>query len=692
MLGVMRARLFAVVVSVLVVAAAAGCPTDPSPVEPLPIEPGCQPLLHGVECALPYPSDFFLVDDDALPSGKRVVIPEAAKLITDDGQSGDVTEFLPQDGFSREAPILFTFGVRVDVAALPNIFADATATTASGFPIAIVDDAGARVPFFVDVDPRADSGAREGITLRPLVRLSERAHYTVLVSGVRTSDGDDVPVPVAFQRLRDGVVGDDPVLKPLLAHYEAEVFPHAAQAGIAREALQLAWDFTTGSDTHLLTDMLRARELVLAELQRAPAVVEVDTFFDNDAMPVIFRDRPDLSWRYIKLRVTGPRVVTDDDAGAVLFRDDAGQVALNGTTTFTATVIVPSSVRDQFAPGPTLLFGHGFFGDQVESEGAGTRNLSHASKRVMFAIDWQGMSDADVGTVASGVGDKVSESLKFGERIPQGMMNWLTLTEAIVGGQLDDLTFPTNNGDVAIFRRPQSGPGVVAGGDGDNAGDVFVDATDIGAVGISQGHILMGIQVPLNPHIDRAVLQIGGAGFAHMMARANPFSAFLLLLNLALPDPLDQQKAAVTFQRQFDRFDPATYTPFFLDEELPIGPTSNPSQKRVLLQMGVGDSQVPNLGTTLHGRYLGLPFVNATTVTPPFGYAVEDAPFDGSGFCAFDFGVDTSEAAFADFPEKNPVHDNFRTRPAVVRQLAAFLNTGVIEAPCEGACGVQPLP
>ncbi len=43
----------------------AGCPP---PLERLAITPGCNPILSGVECGLPYPSDFFLVDDATLPS------------------------------------------------------------------------------------------------------------------------------------------------------------------------------------------------------------------------------------------------------------------------------------------------------------------------------------------------------------------------------------------------------------------------------------------------------------------------------------------------------------------------------------------------------------------------------------------------------------------------------------------------
>jgi hypothetical protein len=56
-----------------------GCTPRPG-LDPLPVPEGCQPLLGGAHCLLPFPSDFFLVDDAAMPSGKRVVIPSAARL------------------------------------------------------------------------------------------------------------------------------------------------------------------------------------------------------------------------------------------------------------------------------------------------------------------------------------------------------------------------------------------------------------------------------------------------------------------------------------------------------------------------------------------------------------------------------------------------------------------------------------
>ena len=84
------------------------------------------------------------------------------------------------------------------------------------------------------------------------------------------------PGRAAVRRLRDAQVSEDPTLQPLLARYEAEIFTQVENAGIERGALQLAWDFTTGSDEHTMEDLLTARAVALEEMSRTPPVVTVD--------------------------------------------------------------------------------------------------------------------------------------------------------------------------------------------------------------------------------------------------------------------------------------------------------------------------------------------------------------------------------------------------------------------------------
>ena len=298
----MRAPSVAVVarsplVAAVAVVAAVAASCAPAP---LAIPAGCSPLYADHDCGLPYPSDFFTTDDATLPTGKRVHFADAAKLITDGGLSADVNDAWPADGFSRVTPIVWSFGVRTDPASVTGIFDDQAPTLQPGFHTALINArTGERVPHFIDVDPLAEADDREGLVMHPLVQLDERTRYVVAISGVKAKSGT-LPVPEAFARMRDNNVGDDPVLKPLLARYETDVFAVTTKDGLDRKALQLAWDFTTGSDEHVMDDMLTARAVALASLAETPPVVTVDAVFEGSQAATILGAGAEDTFRLVR--------------------------------------------------------------------------------------------------------------------------------------------------------------------------------------------------------------------------------------------------------------------------------------------------------------------------------------------------------------------------------------------------------
>src|SRR5690606_32904860 len=144
-------------------------------------------------------------------------------------------------------------------------------------------------------------------------------------------------------------------------------------------------------------------------------------------------------------------------------------------------------------------------------------------------IDWQGMSVDDIGVTVSTMGADIKNAPTFSDRVPQAMVNWLVMSAAIAGPLKED----------PAFQR--------------EGGALVYDDSQLSFIGISQGHILGGVLSALHPRLSRSVLQVGGAGLSHMMFRALPFERFLFLMDLTLPDPLDQQKISAMLQRHFDR-------------------------------------------------------------------------------------------------------------------------------------------
>lgn len=660
------------IVVVAIVAVTGGLASCSPPAMDIP--EGCSPLGAGLDCGVPYPSDFFLVDDASTATGKRVDFSGAGELLASGGLSGDVFETWAPDGFSPVTPVVTSFGVAVDPASVPGIFDDPAATLADGAPTALIEaDTGRRVPHHIDVDPRATDDARRAVTLRPLERLRARTRYVVALSGLKAADGSDVAPPEGFRRLRDGLTGNDPALAAMVPHFDAEVFPVAERAGLARSSLQLAWDFTTGSDERTVGDMLQARAAALAALDATPPVIGIEAFFEGDEVALAVDDHPELTWRVIYGSVTAPKVVVEDEPGTPLLRDADGRPRAEGTLEVPFIAVVPARVRDEGAGAP-ILFGHGFFGSRDELEGFAARNIMNSVGGVGFAIDWQGMSDDDIGRVVSTVGGEVSKSIDFAERVVQAMVNWHALSRAIESGVIFE--------HEAFTREPSPGAARVP----------VVDVErPMGFIGISMGHILGGTLAALNPDVRRVTLQVGGAGFSTMMFRARPFTRFLFLMDYSVPDALDQQKLHAHMQSQLDRVDPASFARFLLEDEVWEGPSNAPAERRVLLQMGIGDTQVPNVGTELHARALGVPRV-AGSAKEVFGLDEAAAPHEGSGLFVYDFGVDPAFYESASPAELgNPVHEAVRRSPEALRQLDEFFASGTIINPCEGTCAV-PVP
>ncbi len=640
---------------------------DAGTLPPLGLPAGCQPLLAGADCFLPYPSDFFRVADAGSPTGYAIETTGAAKLrlpldagSSDPGASADITDFRPLDGFSTIPAVVALFPEAVTPAGFPGIFDDFDGGVPPSSAMLLVEaDTGTPVPSFVDLDPRATNPARQAIVLHPLVALKYTTRYVVALHGVQAAAGGLAPAPEGFRRLRDGKTVGDPQLAPLQAHYDTDVFPVIAKLGVARGDLQLAWDFTTGDETQADADMLQVRKLTMEWLAQNTPAVQV-TKMDVDPQPN--------SWRQIQGTVEGPLFLTSGQPGATLYRGSDGQVAQNGTTRFPFTANVPASVRDGSNPGRTVAYGHGFFGSQSEVIDGSTREIAQALQAVFFCIDWWGMSTADAPVLINSILYDPSQILLFGERVPQAMANWIVMTAAIRGPLHAE----------SHFLRPASGEG---SGQGAGANDPVYDGQPANYLGISQGAILGTVLNSLSPDFRQIDLNVGGAAFTQMMWRAVPFNSFLDFIRLADPDPLEQQKWMASTQAEFDRFDPATYAPLILQR-----PPAGSPPRSVLMQNGLGDAEVPNMASFLLARLIGIPELSPNDYPVPL-LPEQPAPV-ASAMTLWDFGVDLAALYGQAEPQatnSTPVHEGVRLQPSALAQMDAFFRPGgeVID-PCDG--------
>jgi hypothetical protein len=610
----------------------------------LEVPEGCQPLLGGTHCQLPYPSDFYRLADDSAPGGFRLA---PTGLRTNQDLDADVHGAVAADGFSHIPSIVALLPEEVSDTGLTHLLDDLATSTADDSRTIILAPDGTRVPHYVDLDPRSADPLRRAIVIHPAAGLEYGQNYVVALRGIERPDGATAATAEGFRRIRDGE--GDPAIDGLVPLYQEDIFPRLEAAGWARGEVQLAWSFTVASREASVADMLRVRELTLAWLEENQPEVVIDA---EEIDPV-----PDV-WKRVTGTVTGPLFLTADQPGALLQRGGDGQVELNGTATFEFTVQVPASLRDG-GDGIALLYGHGFFGERDEIEGQSARTIADSLGAVLFAIDWAGMSSDDLPEVLQDLGGDPAHTVDFAERVHQGVANWIAFSAAVTG---------------PLAEAPELKRG---------GGAPIYAPAPICFLGISQGHILGGTMTAVNPLIDRIALEVGGAGFTHMMFRARPFDAFLLIISGILDDFADHQLFAASLQIAFDRFDPGSYAGFLTTDPLP----GTPADRGPLLQMGIGDASVPNLGTLLHARLLGAVYT-APSSLEPFGIAPAEEETTGPALTVYDLGVDPAPVYSEAVPplEDNPVHEGVRVEPTSIEQLRTFFTDGVIGNPCDGPC------
>jgi hypothetical protein len=414
-------------------------------------------------------------------------------------------------------------------------------------------------------------------------------------------------------------------------------------------SLQLAWTFTVGSDEQLRDDLLRLRGLAIEALRTTPPEITIDSVeFDTSAR----------GGRLIRGRITVPLFLESSELAAAIYRGADGRAAQNGTTEVPFVAVIPNSVVASGSPARLLQYGHGFFGNSDEATEGYVTEFADRFGFVVIAMNWWGMSTDDLPALIRDILNDTSLALRFTDRVHQAMVNLM----AIAGAR-------AALAELEPFRLD---------------GNALVDPSQVYFQGISQGHILGATYAAISPDIQKAVLTSGGANFSTLMFRARPFLGFLGIIAAAVPDALEQQKFATLSQFVFDRIDPYTYSEFLLGNDL----DGSRMNRQILMQMGVGDSEVPNLGSELHARAAGLQVLQPSPVaTPPLMSIAEGSAAD-SAFALYDFQVDPFPSVTpAPADTGNGVHNELRLLTASMRQVDAFLRPGGrVEQFCDGVC------
>src|SRR5690606_21956844 len=131
-----------------------------------------------------------------------------------------------------------------------------------------------------------------------------------------------------------------------------------------------------------------------------------------------------------------------------------------------------------------------------------------------------------------------------------------------------------------------------------------------------------------------------------------------------------------------ERVDPITYTTHLVRDTFP----GSPAERRVLMQIGMSDTQVPNLASHLQARSSGIPLLQPSP-REIFGVDTVTSPHDGSAMVEFDFHEPVPDLRAMPNEGGNPVHEGVRTLDAAIAQIDEFLKKdGTIANFCHGVC------
>ena len=621
------------------------------------IEADCNPLgfkdtTEGPQarrnCMTPWPSSAFEVADASTVTGRRLAITKHALPINIDAIETDPTEWNLADGFSPAAPVVLQFPGGVSASGLPPVDNLDVSLGAESATVIVDMMTGQRVAHWAELDTPAEATPdRQALFLRPGQRLTGGHRYAVGIRNqVKAKDGSDLPVPPGFAALRDGKSTGHALLEAMRPRF-GDVLAALATAGVPAEDLVVAWDFTVASDDYIHADMIAARDRAIAALESHPIAYTIESDTPEDGTIIK---------RKIEGKLDAPLLLSNDGQerpGTTVVRDAEGLPAVQGFYQIPYDAIVPACAYTSPTPVPMVIYGHGLLGSSNEATGGVQRTTASELCMVFVGTDLRGMSSQDLPAVARAL-NEMSRANEVFDVIDQGFVNYITLVQAM------RTTFATQ-----LFVSGTK---------------KLVDPTKVYYYGISQGAIMGAGAMAYEPTVTRAVLAVGGANYSLLLERSLDWPTYKTILQGAYPDPLDVTLGVNLFQMRWDKVEASG-----ISNTLTQGtPTGTPA-KQVLMQIALGDEQVPNVGTWWQARTMGVPILGPTPLTP-WGLTVQDSPLaSGSALVIMDGGAPTPPATNTP-PQDFKMHNLTRNQPAARRQIGEFFKTGQIVNHCNGAC------
>jgi hypothetical protein len=660
-------------------------------------------VLDPAHCLLPFPNDWFTAAAPGTATGRLLNLNVLSMPTNTFAKPVQPGEWNRNDGFSPGAMVLArvpnldlhaTWGTKALPAEQRDHLADIARYRLSEAPIVIINTrTGERHPFWSELDLHPDTPeSKRLLILRPAVNFDEGTRYIVALRNMRRADGSVIEPSSAFRGYRDGTAGG--ARRPAMD----DLFATLARAGIARGDLFLAWDFTVASRDNLAGRALHIRDeafRLLGDDNLADGIVQGSSPRFRiteviDSAPTENRG----TGRTVRGSIQVPNFLTPQVTAEI----DTSPVEIPVVGGTTLPVALPLS-RFVYLPGsggkpqrdlvqpfvdvpfdcylphttahgergayPTL-YGHGLLGDRGEAGGSSTEDL-RLRGFAMCAVDWWGMSTADLANVALILSD-ITNFKSLADRVQQGFLNFLYLGRALI--------HPDGLASDPAFRG--------------SAGRPLLDTRRLYYDGNSQGGIMGGSLTALAPDFTTAKLGVPAMNYSTLLNRSVDWEGSYGAIAYAFyRDPVVKQLFFALIQMLWDRAETNGYAHHVTDDPLP-----NTPPHQVLLQVAYADHQVANVAAEVEGRTIGAKLRRPElapgqhwSVDPAFGFETATYGVPGS-FLTYWYSGDRDNtrppngnlpSTSGEDPHSDPRKDNRASD-----QVAHFLLTGTLIDVCDG--------
>ena len=598
------------------------------PYTPVPVENAdrCD-FLDPAVCLQPFPNDYFTKDDPTSATGKRLDLNEQSMPANINSVHIDPTDMNRADGFSPGNLITIKIPGLETPAAFDNTgFVaedDLHAYDDPNQPVIVINaETGERQPVWAELDSNPTSvdpsdggpggiGENPGNTdpvnliIRPTKNFDFGARYIVALRNLKNAVDEPIEAPIGFRVYRDDDITDQPEVESRRPHMESIIDDLVEKAGVDRDSLYMAWDFTVASEQSVTGRATTIRDDAFARLgdtNLANRTIEGDSptwsitrvLNQGDPIPPNERGIPTQIARRVEGTIEVPCYLDQDGCptGAEFAHDGDGDVTWNPAykRDVEFRCEIPDSVltgTGPVTPAQVGIYGHGLLGTQDQLTGQAA--IAQQENTIWCAMDFEGFAEQDLGTVIASLAD-MSNFNKLADRMQQGYVNFMYLGRALIHpeGLATDPAFAMDNGD----------------------GDESVIDTSAGAdtrlqyMGVSQGAIMGGALTALEPDADRGVLNVTGMNYSTLLRRSVDSDEYFKIPTIGLyanyPDELERPLMLSLVQLLWDRGEATGYA-----HNMTTDPLANTPPHEVLLQAALGDHQVANVSAEVEARTIG---------------------------------------------------------------------------------------